>query len=85
MNRLDFPMIKEWIMFDNAAMTFKPKIMISTISNFYKQHVSNPHSINSSLSTYGLNTILDTRILVAQLVKCDFSEVIFTSGTNPFI
>ena len=44
MNREDFPMTKEnLIYFDNAATTLKPKIMLDYLKSYYYEYCSNAH------------------------------------------
>ena len=44
MNREDFPMLKNNIIyFDNAATSFKPKCVIDSITKYYNEYCSNSH------------------------------------------
>ena len=44
MNREDFPMLKEDIVyFDNGATTLKPKCVVDSMVKYYQEHTSNIH------------------------------------------
>ena len=44
MNREDFPMLKDdFVYFDNAATTLKPKKVIDVMNQYYLKHTSNIH------------------------------------------
>ena len=78
----DFPMSLKYVMLDNAAIAFKPKVMVDTIVDFYLNKANNPHSKDSPLAKYTLEKIEETRELIAKLTNSKPNEVIFTSGTS---
>ncbi len=78
----DFPMSTKYVMLDNAAIAFKPQVMVDAIVDFYLHKANNPHSKDSYLAKYTLERIEETRELIAKMTNCKPSEVIFTSGTS---
>ena len=83
MNREDFPMLSEDIVyFDNGATTLKPKCVVDAMNRYYLEHTSNIHrgDYDAAIKT---NQLYDgVRELVAKFVHCDPSCVIYTSGTT---
>lgn len=83
MNREDFPMLQQNIVyFDNAATTLKPKRVIDAMNEYYLKHTSNIHrgDYDSAVQT---NKLYDhVRNIVSKFVNCDSSEVIYTSGAT---
>ena len=84
MNREDFPMLKNNIIyFDNAATSFKPKCVIDSITKYYNEYCSNSHR-----GDYDISYIVDSLYEGARDTLKDFinakyrEEIIFTSGTT---
>lgn len=84
MNREDFPMLKEDIIyFDNGATTFKPKCVIDEVSNYYENFCANSHRGDYDLSLKVDELYEDTRDVVRKFINAnDIKEVIFTKGTT---
>ena len=83
MNREDFPMLEEDIVyFDNGATTLKPKRVVESMNCYYLEHTSNIHrgDYDAALKT---NEKYDSvRDIVSKFVSCKSNEVIFTSGAT---
>ena len=84
MNREDFPMLKEDIVyFDNGATTLKPKCVVDSMVKYYQEHTSNIHrgDYDAAIVT---NQLYDgTRDVVKEFINCNSpDEVVFTSGTT---
>ncbi len=84
MNREDFPMLKEDIVyFDNGATTLKPKCVVDSMVKYYQEHTSNIHrgDYDAAIVT---NQLYDgTRDVVKDFINCNSpDEVVFTSGTT---
>ncbi len=84
MNREDFPMLKNNIIyFDNAATSLKPKCVIDSITKYYNEYCSNSHR-----GDYDISYIVDSLYEGARDTLKDFinakyrEEIIFTSGTT---
>ena len=83
MNREDFPMLNEDIVyFDNGATTLKPKCVVAAMNAYYLEHTSNIHrgDYDAAIKT---NELYDNvRNIVSKFVNCDSNEVIYTSGAT---
>lgn len=83
MNREDFPILNnEYIYFDNAATTLKPKCVIDEMNKYYFEYTSNIHrgDYDYALKT---NSMYDNvRNIVSEFINCDPNTVIFTSGAT---
>lgn len=84
MNRNDFPMLKNNIIyFDNGATTFKPQKVIDTVTSYYTLYTSNAHR-----GDYDVSLIIDEMYEKVRNKVKDFinaskvSEIVFTSGTT---
>lgn len=84
MNREDFVMLKENIVyFDNAATTLKPKAVIDSMNDYYTKHTSNIHRGDYKAAMTTNKLYEDARNVVKEFINCDSEkEVIFTSGTT---
>jgi len=82
--RNDFPMINnEFIYFDNAATTFKPKIVIDKINDYYTKYTSNAHRGDYSLELKVNKYYEAAREKVKSFINAKSSaEIVFTSGTT---
>ncbi|MCQ2815005.1 MAG: cysteine desulfurase [Bacilli bacterium] len=82
-----FPMLKNkkmqgknLVFLDNASTTFKPQSVIDAVVNYYSNETSNSHRGDYDLC-YNMDVkINDVRNNVANFVKCNPNEVVFTSG-----
>ena len=84
MNREDFPMLQNNIIyFDNAATSFKPKCVIDSITKYYSEYCSNCHRGDYDIS-YKVDTLYeDVRDVVKNFINAKYrEEIIFTSGTT---
>lgn len=83
MNREDFPMLKEDIVyFDNGATTLKPYCVVEAMDKYYMEHTSNIHrgDYDAAMIT---NKLYDgTRDVVAKFINSDSREIVFTAGTT---
>ena len=83
MNREDFPILgNEYVYFDNAATTFKPKCVIDAMDKYYLEYTSNIHrgDYDSAVKT---NELYDNvRNIVSEFINCDANTVIYTSGAT---
>ena len=81
--RYDFPMLENnLIYFDNGATTFKPNIVIDSITDYYKNYSANAHRGDYTIS-YKVDVVYENaRKKVADFINADFEEVVFTSGTT---
>ncbi|MDD5980251.1 MAG: cysteine desulfurase [bacterium] len=84
MNREDFPMLKNNIIyFDNGATTFKPQSVIDKTVSYYSSYSSNAHR-----GDYDISLIVDkeyegVREKVRRFINADStSEIVFTKGTT---
>ena len=84
MNREDFPMLKEDIVyFDNGATTLKPKCVIDSICKYYNEHTSNIHRGDYKSAVITNELYDNTRNIVKDFINCnDSREVVFTYGTT---
>lgn len=84
MNREEFPMLKENIIyFDNGATTFKPYRVINRMNEYYLKYNANSHRGDYDISFIVDDVIDDTR----EKIKCflnadDKNEIIFTKNTT---
>lgn len=77
-----FPLIENTTYLDFAGGSLKPKVVVDAIAEFYLQYPINPHSMDSKKGILVHQKIEEARKLVADLVKSEKEEVIFTSGTT---
>ncbi len=84
MNRNDFPMLKEDIIYlDNAATSFKPKCVIDKMTEYYEKYSANAHRGDYDIS-YKVDVAYEkTRELVKDFINAkSVEEIIFTSGAT---
>lgn len=83
MNREDFPLLKkDFIYFNNAATSLKPKSVISKINDYYTNYGVN---INRGVDSLGYKTTQKYELVrkkVAQFINCLEEEVVWTRGTT---
>ncbi len=84
MNREDFPMLKQDIIyFDNGATTLKPKVLSESTSEYYNEYSANAHR-----GDYDISLKVDTMYEGARKKVQEFihaasaDEIIFTSGAT---
>ena len=87
--RDDFPILSSKInnhnlvYFDNAATTQKPKSVIESISNYYKNYNANIHRGIHSLAEKATEEFEQTRSLIKKFIGASSTkEIIFTRGTT---
>ena len=84
MNRDDFPMLSQDIIyFDNAATTFKPKRVIDAVTNYYENYTANAHRGDYDISYKVDLKYENVREKVKDFINAkEKEEIIFTSGTT---
>ncbi len=84
----DFPLLartyqnKNLVYFDNAATTPKPQVVIDAVNNYYSLHNANIHRGPNFLSEEATNLYEGARQLIADFIKAEKDEIVFTSGTT---
>ncbi|MCX5775058.1 MAG: SufS family cysteine desulfurase [Firmicutes bacterium] len=87
--RSDFPMLNGKVMqghplvyLDNAATTFKPKVVLNAIEAYYNDYTANAHRGDYDL-THTVDVKFDeARETVADFIHAEKEEIVFTSGTS---
>lgn len=84
MNREDFPMLKQDIIYlDNGATSLKPKCVIDKIVDYYENYSANAHRGDYDISFKVDMEYENTRDLVREFIHAEFKEeIVFTSGTT---
>ena len=84
MNREDFPMLKDdLIYFDNGATSLKPKCVIEKMVDYYENYSANAHRGDYDISFKVDMEYEETRDLVKEYINARYKEeIIFTSGTT---
>lgn len=79
-----FPILNSSLVYlDSAATTQKPKEVIDTISNYYKEINSNPHRGSYTISVLSTKAYEKAREKVKKFINSDYlEEVIFTKGST---
>ena len=88
--RKDFPMFENHlkmqnhplVFLDNASTTFKPQCVLDAVEQYYTRYTSNSHRGDYDLCFYNDQMIESSRHTVANFIKCEDKEVVFTSGTS---
>lgn len=82
MNREDFPMLKQDIIyFDNGATTFKPQSVIDSMNDYYSNYCANAHRGDYDISFKVDQAYEGARERVRKFINAkEKEEVIFTSG-----
>ena len=84
--REDFPMLEnhpQWVYFDNAATTFKPRSVIQAVMDYYERHTCNIHRGDYDLSFTMSEEYEKTRQVVADFIGADSAkEIVFTAGAT---
>ncbi len=83
MNRDDFPMFKQNIIYlDNGATTFKPQCVIDAMNDYYQNYSANAHRGDYSISYKVDVAYEEARKKVANFINANLNEVVFTSGAT---
>ncbi len=84
MNRDDFPMLKEDIIyFDNGATSLKPKCVIDKMTEYYEKYSANAHRGDYDISFKVDMEYENSRELVREFINAKSKEeIVFTSGTT---
>lgn len=83
MNREDFPMLKQDIIYlDNGATTFKPNCVIDAINYYYKEISANAHRGDYDISYKVDIAYEESRKTIAEFINASREEVVFTSGAT---
>ena len=84
MNRDDFPMLKEDIIyFDNGATSLKPKCVIDKMTEYYEKYSANAHRGDYDISFNVDMEYENSRELVRKFINAKSKEeIVFTSGTT---
>lgn len=84
MNREDFPMLKQDIIyFDNSATTLKPKQVLNAITDYYTLYTANAHRGDYKTSLKVDMLYEETRRLIKDFIGAKKEkEIVFTSGTT---
>ena len=83
MNREDFPMLKQDIIYlDNGATTFKPNCVIDAINYYYKEISANAHRGDYDISYKVDIAYEESRKNVSEFINASREEVVFTSGAT---
>lgn len=87
MNREDFPMIKnDLVYFDNGATTFKPQQVINAINDYYTNYCANAHRGDYKISHISSEKYENARMIVKDFINAKSEdEIIFTSGNTESI
>jgi cysteine desulfurase / selenocysteine lyase len=73
---------KPLIYLDNAATTFKPKVVLQAITKYHNEITANPHRGDYDLSHKASDAYEGARKTMAKFMNCEPREVIFTSGAS---
>ena len=84
MNRVDFPMLKnDLIYFDNGATTFKPNCVINSMVDYYSNYCANCHRGDYDISQKVDRLYEEARDTVKRFINANKrEEIIFTRGTT---
>lgn len=84
MNREDFPMLKQDIVyFDNGATTLKPQCVIDKMVDYYSNYTSNIHRGDYNVAIRTNHEYDSTREVVRDFIGAlDQKEIIFTKGST---
>ena len=83
MNRSDFPMLKQDIIYlDNGATTFKPQKVIDSITEYYTKYSANAHRGDYEISYKVDIAYENARKKVAKFINAKREEIVFTLGAT---
>ncbi|MCQ2792104.1 MAG: cysteine desulfurase [Bacilli bacterium] len=86
--RHDFPMLNTkmqnhpLVFLDNASTTFKPLSVVNAINQYYLHETSNSHRGDYDLCFHADQMLDKTRQVVADFIRADKNEIVFTSGAS---
>ncbi len=84
--RKDFPLVDEYIYFDNACLTLKPYQVIDAVDEYYHKFPVCAGRSSHSLSNLLTRKIISARESVRSLLNAeDPSEIVFTKNTTESI
>lgn len=70
------------IYLDNCSTTFKPQCVIDAVNSYYQNYNANSHRGDYDLLYEMDCLVLKARKTIANFVRCNPNEVVFTSGTT---
>ncbi len=84
MNREDFPMFKQDIIyFDNGATSFKPQAVLDKMNDYYQNYTANAHRGDYDISYKVDLEYEESREVVRKFINAnDTNEIVFTSGAT---
>lgn len=84
MNREDFPLLKQDIIYlDNSATSLKPQVVIDAMNDYYTNYSANAHRGDYDLSFKVDQAYENTRELVKNFINAKYlEEIAFTSGAT---
>ncbi len=87
MHREDFPMIKDnLVYFDNGATTFKPKVVLDSMNDYYTNYCANAHRGDYKISQIASDKYEETRNIIKEFINAKSpNEIVFTSGNTESI
>ena len=87
MNREDFPMLdNNLIYFDNGATTFKPRVVLDKMNEYYTKYCANCHRGDYNISYQVDAEYEGVRDLVTEFINArGREEIVFTRGTTESI
>ena len=89
--RADFPILSSRVgrlpltYFDNGATTQKPRIVIDSLSHYYRKQNANVHRAVHELATAATRAYEEARQTVARWLRVDAREIIWTRGVTESI
>jgi len=89
--RSDFPILQKKIngrplvYFDNAATTQKSNFVLKALGDYYRHYNSNVHRGSNPLADAATRRYEAARDIVANFIKAEREEIIFTRGTTEAI
>lgn len=81
----NFPIFLEnpnLVYLDNSATTQKPKKVLDSLTNFYKETNANIHRGSCKIADNATNSYEEVRKKIANFINAKPQEIIFTSGTT---
>ncbi|MEF9984918.1 MAG: aminotransferase class V-fold PLP-dependent enzyme [Malacoplasma sp.] len=82
-NKIDwFINNKDYIYFDSAATSLKPREVIEKVKEYVDKDCTNSHNTDSAFSYKVIQVINETRQLLSDYIGCDASNIVFTPGAT---
>lgn len=85
MNREDFEILNNVIYLDNASTTQKPKAVIDSIGDYYRNYNANISRGSYSLSNKSLNLYEEAKKAVAKFINAEDKEIAFSKNATESI